>query len=70
MLGLTEFFPISSTGHQILSRGFLPAVVLGVIFADKIHGYLFYPITVAMALVVGGIITIPGTSRSGSRLQP
>lgn len=37
---------------------FLPAVVLGVIFADLIHHYLFNPITVATALVVGGVIML------------
>nr|WP_297357670.1 undecaprenyl-diphosphate phosphatase [uncultured Caldimonas sp.] len=111
--GLTEFLPISSTGHLILASSlldftgasvkvfdiaiqtgamlavvweyrarllatvsgiltervaqrfaanvviaFLPAVVFGLLFGGWIKEHLFYPVPVAVALVVGGLVIL------------
>ena len=102
--GITEFLPVSSTGHMIIASSFfgiahddftklftiviqlgailsvvvlyfkrffqtiefyfkllvafVPAVILGLIFSKKIDSLLENPITVAVSLLVGGIILL------------
>lgn len=41
-----------------LMAGFMPAAVLGFLFYDQIKGYLFNPIVVASALVIGGVLIL------------
>ena len=61
VLGVVVGLPSDPNAQRFtfnLLLAFMPAVVLGVIFADVIHHYLFNPITVATALVVGGLIIL------------
>jgi undecaprenyl-diphosphatase len=102
--GITEFLPVSSTGHMIIASsffgiehdaftklftiviqlgailsvvvlyfkrffqsfdfyfkilvGFIPAVVLGLLFSKKIDALLENPVTVAVSLLIGGILLL------------
>ena len=46
--------PASQRLFVNIALAFLPAAILGVLFHDVIKDYLFSPLTVAMALIVGG----------------
>lgn len=123
--GLTEFLPVSSTGHLIITgnilsfnnpefenmfnvviqfgaisavifyfwkrifpfgkpeeerkrtfrlwfriaAGFIPAAVLGVLLDDLIDTYLFNPVTVAAALIVGAVLIFIAEGRSRKKIQ-
>lgn len=41
-----------------LMAGFLPAAVLGFLFYKQIKGYLFQPLVVASALIIGGVLIL------------
>ncbi len=57
MAGLPDDKP-SQRFAAMLFIGFLPAAVLGLMFHSTIKALLFNPITVATALIVGGIIIL------------
>lgn len=63
----TEIWPFQRDSHERNARlmlwarvvvAFLPAAVLGALFDDTIEAYLFNSITVAAALVVGGLLLL------------
>ena len=52
-----------------LMLAFLPAAVVGLLAHDAIKQHLFNPVSVALALVVGGLAMLPGVSRSGATIM-
>ena len=59
LFGIIKHFLTPGKDQQLAVNivvAFLPAAVLGVLLANYIEQLLFNPITVAIALVVGGLI--------------
>lgn len=50
--------PVQQRFASLLVVGFLPAAVLGVLFHSTIKTYLFNPLTVAAALIGGGLLIL------------
>ncbi|MDP3538468.1 MAG: undecaprenyl-diphosphate phosphatase [Azonexus sp.] len=50
--------PVQQRFAGLLIVGFLPAAVLGLLFHSTIKTYLFNPLTVAGALIVGGMLIL------------
>lgn len=50
--------PVQQRFATLIFLGFLPALVLGFLFHSTIKAYLFNPITVAGALIVGGFVIL------------
>jgi undecaprenyl-diphosphatase len=50
--------PVQQRFASLVMVAFLPAAVLGLIFHSTIKAYLFNPLTVAMALIGGGILIL------------
>lgn len=55
--GLTSD-PVQQRFAGLLVVGFLPAAVLGLLFHSAIKAYLFNPLTVAGALIAGGVLIL------------
>ena len=50
--------PVQQRFAALLIVGFLPAAVLGLLFHSTIKAYLFNPLTVAGALIAGGLLIL------------
>lgn len=58
MVGGLKSDPVQQRFATLIFVGFLPAAVLGLLFHSTIKAYLFNPITVAGALIVGGLVIL------------
>lgn len=67
LVGVFRRDPASWRLSRNLIVAFVPAAGLGFIFSDKIEEYLFNPVTVAVALIVGGVLMLVVDKRQKKR---
>ena len=53
-----RFFSVDAALYRNLAVAFVPAALLGFFFSGLIKHYLFHPVPVALAFIVGGIIIL------------
>ena len=56
--GLMQKQPAAQRFTANLLIAFMPAAILGLLFASKIKAHLFAPVSVALAFIVGGLIIL------------
>ncbi|MBZ9715702.1 undecaprenyl-diphosphate phosphatase [Deinococcus multiflagellatus] len=59
LLDQARALPTSADARRLwlgIALAFVPAAVLGLLFSDAITRYLFSPVTVAVSLMVGGVV--------------
>lgn len=71
LLGQARALPVSRDARRLWSAvalAFLPAAVLGFLFSGLITRYLFSPVTVAISLIIGGVVlwVIEGAPRAAT----
>jgi undecaprenyl-diphosphatase len=53
-----RFFRIDLSLYKNLAVAFVPAAILGLLFAKYIKSYLFHAVPVALAFIVGGVVIL------------
>lgn len=67
LVGVLRCDPASWRLSRNLIVAFVPAAGLGFLFSDKIETFLFNPVTVAVALIIGGVLMLVVDKRQKKR---
>jgi undecaprenyl-diphosphatase len=60
----SRFFRIDFALYRNLAVAFIPAAVVGLLFAKYIKSYLFHAVPVALAFIIGGVVILLVERRS------